>query len=126
VNKKLAIIAILFFCAALFTLVACNSLRRSKDVIEKQLQKITPLGTQYNVAVKLLEQHFSEIQQNTNTGFLKQEGPTQEVIGVKSIEVPLGSYRNFPFGSTWVRAYWGFDENGRLLEIWVWKDEDSI
>ena len=125
-NNKLAIIAVLAFCAVLFSLVACNSLRRSQDVIEKQLEKITPLGTQYNMAVKLLEPHFSEIQQNTNTGFLKQEELTQEVVGVKSIEVPLGSYRNFPFGSTWVRAYWGFDEKGRLLEIWVWKDQDSI
>lgn len=125
-NNKFAIVGILAFCTILFSLAACNSLRRSEDVIEKQLQSITPLGTQYNVAVKLLEQNFTEIQQSRNAGFLKQEGVTQEVVGVKSIEIPLGHYGNFPFGSTWVSAYWGFDENGRLLEIWVWKTEDSI
>ncbi|MGA3266722.1 MAG: hypothetical protein ABSE16_07865 [Verrucomicrobiota bacterium] len=109
-----------------FMFIGCSSLRRSEATIRDRLERLTPLGTQYDVAFQTLEHHFSHVQINETTGFLRQEGTHQEVVGIKSIQVHLGEYRNFPIGSTSIDAYWGFDKNGRLIDIWVWKTTDSL
>jgi hypothetical protein len=61
----------------------------------------------------------------TNNGFLKQEpgGPAHEV-GASSICGRLGHY-SLPF-RTDVMAYWGFDTNGYLIDVWVRKDTDAL
>ena len=54
-------------------------------------------------------------------GFLfQQAGKPASVIGVSSIRAELGSYFDLPF-RTYITVFWGFDESGELMEVWVWK-----
>jgi hypothetical protein len=42
-----------------------------------------------------------------------------------SIRASLGNYQGIPFQAN-VTVFWGFDENGKLIGIWVWKTWDAI
>ena len=44
------------------------------------------------------------------------------VIGEKSISVLIGEYRTI--FTTSVTVFWGFDENSKLIDIYVWKVND--
>ena len=46
-----------------------------------------------------------------------------ETVGVTSIEAEVGRYW-LPFCTT-VTAFWGFDSEGRLIDVWVWKTPDA-
>lgn len=49
-----------------------------------------------------------------------------KTIGVKSITARLGEYVSFPVGfTTVVEASWGFNEEGKLIEVWVNKAVDG-
>jgi hypothetical protein len=125
-KKKNLVVITAFVCLVCFIVVSCSSLRRDEATITQNLQRITPLGIQYDVAAKELERRYGHIQKNETTGFLRQEGSRQEVVGVKSIQVHLGDYHHLPIGSISVDAFWGFDSAGKLVQIWVWKTTDSL
>ena len=99
---------------------------RSESSIRASLLKQTPLGSSLSdvrafVAKKRwLDQSYT----GTNYGFYKQEpGEPAHTIGVSSICGHLGHYY-LPF-RTDVTAFWGFDGDGRLLDVWVWKTTDA-
>lgn len=64
------------------------------------------------------------------TGFSKQgKGVPSTVVGVKSIRTEIGEYRDPQFGFifiTSVTVFWGFDENSKLIDIYVWKTTDAL
>jgi len=51
-----------------------------------------------------------------NTGFVTAD---QKVVGVTSMEGNLGD-----IGPMNVSAFWGFDRDGRLVDVWVWRTFD--
>lgn len=103
-----------------------NPLRRDAQKIEADLYLITPIGSLYAEAISKLGGRYNQLQTYDNAGFLKQDLPPNKTVGVKSIKINLGEYYHFPIGTTSVVAFWGFDANGKLLEVWVWKTTDSI
>lgn len=122
-----ALIAIAVVAAVVCGCVALNPLRRSPASIEHRLYKITPFGTSFEFATNRLSKVFAEISFSENTGFVRHDWPGPwEVVGSKAIKVHLGEYYQFPVGRTGVAAYWGFDDKGKLIEIWVRKDTDSL
>ena len=52
-----------------------------------------------------------------NAGFVTRE---QKVVGVTSIEGNLGD-----LGPMNVSAFWGFDRDDRLVDVWVWRTFDA-
>jgi len=42
-----------------------------------------------------------------------------------SIRAEVGSYWGVPF-QTYVTIFWGFDSDGKLIDIWVWKTRDVL
>jgi hypothetical protein len=112
-------------CLALLGCSRGVSLRGSEASIKKRMEQLTPIGSSYEAALGKLTQKFGRVQANERTGFLLQEGAHQEVVGVKSIRVHLGSYYHFPLGSTSVDAFWGFDDQGKLIKVWIWKTTDA-
>jgi hypothetical protein len=62
---------------------------------------------------------------NTSSGFFHQGVEPNKIIGNKSIRVSLGDYQNMPF-TTNVTVFWGFDNEGKLIDVWVWKTQDGI
>lgn len=124
----MVLVGLVGLCVLLFLVVLMGrwSLRRSSVEIAQGLKELTPLGTSYERAAAVLERRYSKTKKNEKTGFLLQEMTHQETVGVKSIEVHLGQYFQLPLGRTSVDAFWGFDTNGKLIKVWVWKITDSL
>jgi hypothetical protein len=121
----LAIIAAFAGCAALLPF------RPGPKSIEKRLARITPLGSSFEEVTNILFKRYSSdpIFISEDRGFQLQgpQPPEIEIVGVKSVEVDLGEYSLLPFpGSTLVTAYWGFDDNDKLIRIWVCKTIDAL
>jgi hypothetical protein len=125
-KKGKIVAAILVACAATTFFVCKNPLRSSEGKIQKRLMQTTPIGSTYTSVKEALQGKYKKVEIRENIGFLRQELSNHRVVGVKSIEVHLGEYFKFPFGTTSVSAFWGFDADGKLLEIWVWKTTDSL
>jgi hypothetical protein len=123
-TRGLLLVAALLILAGLSCAVA-NPARRSRRAIRRDLLVATPIGTQYREALRALQKRFKDVHVNAESGFLRQEPGREDVVGVRSIEVHLGRCYRFPFGITSVDAFWGFDSEGRLLDVWVWKTTDA-
>jgi hypothetical protein len=119
VTSGIVIIAIGFFVSS------CSSLR-SESSIRASLLKETPLGSSSSdVRAFVANQGWLDRSYaGTNFGFYKQEsGEPAHEVGVSSICGQLGHYW-LPF-RTDVTAFWGFDTNGHLIDVWVWKTTDA-
>ena len=107
-----------------------NPLRRSEEKIREKMLELTPIGTSMEDVVKVVEGNNKwEIAWiSYDRGYIIQEpGKPRTTIGEKSIRVFIGEY---PFGegifTTAVTVFWGFDENIKLIDVWVWKTTDSL
>ena len=91
------------------------------------LLKATPLGSSFSEVEKKLKARRLPLAVSLDAGFTRQElFHPPEVVGEKSIGTRLGSYRSNLLTETIVIAYWGFDKNGSLIEIWVEEQNDSL
>jgi hypothetical protein len=105
------------------------SLRRPEHMIRASLLRSTPLGSS-SQQVRALLQSRGWISTNYigSAGFLKQEtGAPDVVVGATSLRGEIGSYRSLPYlFETSVTAFWGFDTNDHLIDVWVWKTTDGL
>ncbi len=102
------------------------SLRRSEATIRARLLKEVPLGSTMSQVEQQIAKHGWELSQvTTDSGFYDQREKPGKVTGEKSIRASLGDYRGIPFMVN-VTVFWGFDADGALIDIWVWKTEDSL
>jgi hypothetical protein len=100
--------------------------RYNADRLNQALNQMTPIGSSYDDVWRTVSAKYAKTQRNDNAGFLRQDAPKSRVVGVKSISANIGDYYAFPIGTTSIVAYWGFDRDNRLIDIWVWKSTDSI
>ena len=61
---------------------------------------------------------------STNAGFYDQRTNPPRQIGMQSIRGELGEYRAILLSAS-VSAFWGFDREGKLIDLWVWKTWDG-
>lgn len=129
------IIVVLFIVLLVLFLVEgirmlSNPLINSEANIRDLLLEKTPIGTKMEDVLEFIEvnEEWEVKSINYETGFYHQRITPPRVIGEKSIRVSLGNYRvirNMYF-ETNVTVFYGFDENGELVEIWVWKTTDAL
>ena len=60
-----------------------------------------------------------------DVGFYDQRTAPHTTVGKKHIRAELGSYQGIPFRA-YVTVFWGFDEQSRLIDVWVWKTWDGL
>ena len=96
---------------------ATNPLRKSEEEIKANILKLTPIGTSMDDVINVIESNESWGWE----GYISPNGFPVDVsgdpIGEKSISVILGSYRNI--FKTYVLSRWVFDENSKLIEVFV-------
>ena len=108
----------------LLLVVALNSAWRPAEMIERSLLRLTPIGSSIEDVQRAVENKGWQHRPISNAGFLKQESHrAMEVVGKKSLEAHVADY-GWPFRTS-VDAFWGFDEKGRLTDVWVWKTVDA-
>lgn len=110
--------------AGVAIVIGAGSLRRPVSMIENSLLRLAPIGSSTDDVLRAVEAKGWEHSVVRNVGFLKQKAMHHAaVVGSSSLEAHLGDYG--VFFRTSVDAYWGFDRDGRLLEVWVWKTTDA-
>jgi hypothetical protein len=102
------------------------SIHAAESVIQQRLLEACPLGSSQEEVTNALTVAGTAYTVSSK-GFLKQPPESSmSVVGVTSIMVDFGAYRAPPLmAKTAVVAYWGFDNGGKLVEVWVWKTADA-
>jgi hypothetical protein len=98
------------------------SLRRSENVIRKWLLREDPLGSSMEEVIETIERHgWTNVDIDRTKGFKDERTRPAKRTGAKSIQAYLGEYRSVFYIMT-VEVAWGFDEEGRLVDVWVRKE----
>ena len=116
-RKKWAIIGSICAIAILGILGCCllaslNPSRQSKEAIQEEILKATPIGSTEDFVDRYAKSRFN---QDKDFGWAKFDD--RKLLGVF-----YGSniVENFPY-STWVRVSWHFDKEGKLTTVLVVK-----
>jgi hypothetical protein len=100
-------------------------LRRSEATIRGRILDEVPLGSSMNQVEQQIARHGWKLGQIRDRGFENDRVRPSTVTGAKSIDAWVGDYRGFLFMID-VTVFWGFDESGSLIDVWVQKTEDSL
>ena len=112
-------IQILLLIFTTMTLQACSS----EEQIKKELLEKTPIGTEMSVVTAYCISEKLKCNRSDTTGYIDRH--TGKVVGVKSIWAPLDMRRTSPLTINSTEVNWGFDKDGHLLDIFVWKTIDA-
>jgi len=110
-----------------------NPMRRPHGMATNYILRLTPIGMDINEVLYIIEGHrnWHIGTPNFERGFLRPPDVSSSRVGEKSITArghPLGSgYWPAPipvpiwpwFFRTIVSIYWGFDADGKLIEVYV-------
>jgi hypothetical protein len=125
------LISIILIILMAVMIVLSNPHRKSEERIRKAMLELTPIGTSMENVIKLIESHkkwkIKKTSYEHGYGIDKWGTPGENrniYIGVKSIKVYLGCYGIII--NTSVTVYWGFDEDGNLIDIAVRKDKNVL
>jgi hypothetical protein len=113
------------FIWPLFLLVICimaSACKNENDITGDFLKK-TPLGHDFHQVMEFCRAEKMKCNSSENSGYLNQR--TGKVVGQKSIWGVFSEQRETLFTITSVSVYWGFDKDGHLIDIWVWKTTDG-
>ena len=110
---------LVFATAIGMAMVACSD----ESHVRSELLQKTPIGTSFEEILSYCANRNLKCRQSNTAGYLNQK--TGQVVGVRSIWTVLSERKETPLTISSISAYWGFDKEGRLLDIWVWKTVDA-
>jgi len=125
IKKFLLVLFPLVIALILLGILFANPLRRSPEELRQKILKTTPYGTSLEDVEKIAHGRGYAVSVSREAGFLKQEGSVQKTVGVQSIRAEAGDYWSFPYMVS-VSIFWGFDKNGKLVDVWVWKVHEGL
>jgi hypothetical protein len=113
--------------AVAMAVVLLNPLRKNVRTLRMEMLMETPIGMSLNEVEKTVKEMSWPTTVSLTAGFHKQERNDNSVVGVKSIRAEAGTYWAIPPIPirTGVTYFWGFDDNGKLIDVWVWKTTDA-
>jgi hypothetical protein len=127
-RRILLITAVTVLVAVTVALVwaARNPLRRPEAEIRADLLREAPLGSSTAQVETMIRRHGWKLSGPlANTGFYDQRTRPARETGAQHLRASLGDYQDIPWEAN-VTVFWGFDQSGRLMDIWVWKTWDSL
>jgi hypothetical protein len=100
-----------------------NPLRRSGDRIRNDILKVTPVGMNMDEVRKVIaKENWRMTGGSSERGYTDhRHSPPRQPVGEKYICADIGQISYFIILSCTVRIYWGFDENGKLIDVYVVK-----
>jgi hypothetical protein len=97
----------------------------SESRIRSRVLTATPVGTAYEmVEAHIREQGWNITSSSLDHGFLDQRLSPPRPVGVMYLRAHVGFY--FDLLRKDITVFWGFDESGSLIDIWVWTTTDSL
>jgi hypothetical protein len=122
VNKmisKTRILLIVFIFFGVAAIAACaNEVQERKELLEK-----TPIGASFDEVLAFCALRKLKCKQSKTAGYFHHK--SGKTVGVQSIWAGISEQKETPLTVTTFSAYWGFDKDGKLLDIWVWKTVDA-
>ena len=91
---------------------------------EIDLLKQTPIGSSMEEVAIFCKKEGFVCKKSDNTGYLNQD--LNKVIGKKCMWGVVYERKIFWFITITKQANWGFDQEGNLIDIWVWTTIDAI
>jgi hypothetical protein len=131
--KKFLVIFIVLIIGLISIKIITNPLWKPVYKIRVNLLRELPIGTKLEDVIKYIESKNLEIRwinyeqgfyYRSNIGNSNSIEGDDRVIGDKSIRILLGKY-NTPF-EIYVIVYFGFNKDGKLIEIWVLKETEVL
>jgi ABC-type glycerol-3-phosphate transport system permease component len=109
-----------------FILMIPNPMRRPQEMARDYILRLTPMGTHIDDVVTIMERNgYGSLHVNLNSGFrTPPPSPHDARIGVMSASIGMGNYYLTWyrwFHTTEVGVFWGFDEDGKLIDVYVRK-----
>ena len=108
-----------------------NPLRKSKDEIRENMLNLTPVGTDMEDVIGIVESNrkwkikWIDYERGYVIDKWGTPGENNSIyVGEKSMRVYLGYYN--PIFNTGVSVYYGFGADSKLIDIAVRKDKDSL
>ena len=100
-----------------------NPLRRPNPSVRKYVLSVTPIGMSMDDArAAIIEQKWGIAYESIEYGYLDSRLPAgQRIIGEKHIQADIGTYRAMLIFPMSVTVYWGFDGDGKLIDVCVVK-----
>ena len=129
-NRLLFLSAIAVFASTLLFFVYTESptvdpLEQSEETIQMRLLYEAPLGsTAEQVEAMILGHGWEMMYPLANRGFYDQRVKPARDVGAKHLRASLGDY--YDFWKVNVTVFWGFDQDERLIDVWVWKTSDAL
>ena len=121
------------FCVAPLLIVSAIGVRVSNDwrrgsdeSIRERLLKAAPLGSSLVEVEAVVKSGGWPYVVEREQGFYDQRLRPAQIVGSQHLRASLGDYINIPIPlPTNVTVFWGFDADGRLIDLWVWKTTDG-
>ena len=105
--------------------MAADLRRRNPAVIKQTLLEEAPVGSSMAaVAAAARRRGWNPIEAQDRGAEAKPHQADRDRIGTKSILVNAGSYAEV--FTTYVEIHWGFDADGKLIDLVVYKDTDGL
>jgi hypothetical protein len=118
--------AMLVAASVAIIVAARNPLRRPEAAIEADLLREAPLGSSTAQVEAMIRRHGWKLSYPlATTGFDDQRTRPARETGAMHFRASLGDYQDIPWEAN-VTVFWGFDQSGRLIDLWVWKTWDSL
>ena len=124
------ITAVFLVTMVIMMMMFFNPLRRSSESIRKSLLQLTPDGTRMDDVIMVINNHekwklrYVCYNESRHIRAIGVSFENKDIAGRQSIEAYLGYYSTIL--DTAVYAFWDFDSNGKLVDIYVWKDKDTL
>jgi hypothetical protein len=118
-------ILLLLIILLIILIYLTNPLFKSEETLQNDILKLTPLGTSIDEVIKIIKtrKKWRITQISNDHGYIYQKSYPLKEIGNKSIRAEIGEYGFILV--TNVTIFWGFDENSKLIDVWVWKTTDG-
>ena len=133
--------ALLLLIALVFATIIpmiTTPMRRPMRMLRRHILQITPMGTSIDDVVDIInnKDDWRTVDRILGFGFAPlspRQGPPAEHlslpdlprVGVQSVSTFLGFYnswyRFFGLLTTSVDVFWGFNEDGELIDVFIWK-----
>ena len=117
-----------YFLATLMCLLwGCSPLRKPEEVIKSDILTSVPYGSDISeILIFLKNNEYEIVALNEKSGFSDRRTKPSKIIGDMFIRARFGEYRSGLLSIVSVAVFFGFDESGKLIDIWVWKTIDSL